>query len=187
MESRLELYRDARERALPTELVEQVRKRGGRPKASVVLRVRNAEDVETFRRRNVPIFFLSPEKVSSAGYPMTFEPRVALPRAMMGQVVSELRVLPVKNTETVRLDRVETLVGLMLRVDRLAARALVERNLSKVNGSELYRMVVNEGLEREATKVRLQDYAKDVPVVGSALPRKDLEWALGNNPRRSRP
>ena len=118
---------------------------------------------------------------------MTFEPRLVLPRPMMGQVVTELRVLPVKNPETVRRDRVEALVALMLRVDRLAARALAVRNSTEVNGSELYRMVVNEGLEREATKVRLQDFAKDVPVVGPALPREDLDWALGNNPRRGSP
>lgn len=117
---------------------------------------------------------------------MTFEPRVALPRALMGQVLSELRVLLVKNSETVSADSLETLAALMLRVDRLAARALVERNRSKVNGSELYRMVVNEGLEREATKVRLQDFAKDLPVVGTPLDREELDWALGNNPERVR-
>lgn len=133
------------------------------------------------------MFFLSPERVSEAGYPITFEPRLVLPRPMMGQVVTELRVLPVRNPETVRQDRLEALVALMLRVDRLAARALVVRNSAKVNGSELYRMVVNEGLEREATKVRLQDFAKDVPVVGPALPREDIDWALGNNPSRGSP
>jgi hypothetical protein len=187
MEQRLELFRDPREPTLPAVLVEPIRRRGGRPKVPVVLRVRTAEDVESLRSRNVPMFFLTPERISRAGYPMTFEPRLVVPRPMVSQVVTGLRVLPVKNPETVRGDRLEALVTLMLRVDRLASRALAVRNRSEVNGSELYRMVVNEGLEREATQVRLQDFAKDVPVVGPALPREDLDWAVRNNPRRGGP
>src|SRR6202521_2543717 len=102
MESRLDVYRTPREREHPRGLVEVVRRRGGRPRAPVVLHVRTIQDVETLRRRNVPLRLLTPESVSEAGYPVTFEPRLVLPRSLVSQVISELRVLAVKNDDTVR-------------------------------------------------------------------------------------
>ena len=186
MEARLSLYREEGERPLPKDLVEKAARRGGRPKVPPTLLLHTARDVERLRRRKVPLFLVSPDKVTEEGYPMDFEPRVALPAGLTAQVKSDLKLLLVRDEETLRDPGLETLAALMLRVDKLAARALVVRNRKRVRPSELYRVVVNEGLEREATRVRFQDFASELPVVGTPLPARDLAWVMRNNPAPSR-
>ena len=182
----MELYREEGERSLPKGLVVEVRRHGGRPKVPPHFSLRTVEDVDRLRRHKVPLFLLTPQAVTDAGYPMDFEPRVALPASMVTQVTSDLRLIRCRDAETLRETGLEAVATLMLRVDKLAARAVVQRNRSRVRVSELYRAVMNEGLQREATRVRFQDFARDLPRVGRALPARDLAWAMRNNPARSR-
>lgn len=182
MERRLEFFRVTGERALPTHLVEPVKRRGGRPKRAVQVRVRSPQDVETLRRRKLPLFLLSSDEVTAEGYPIIFEPRLVLPESMVSQVHTTLRLLPVRNEATARDASLETLATVMLRVNTLAARALLERNRPRVRPGELYRAVMNEGLARAATKVRFQDFAKELPLEGPQLSVGDLRWVMQNNP-----
>ena len=84
--------------------------------------------------------------------------------------------------EALRDPGVEELVALLLRFDPLAARVVAVRNRVDLDPNELYRRVRNEVLERAATKVRLQEFARALPVVGEPLPREELEWIERNNP-----
>ena len=134
------------------------------------------------RRHRVPAFLLTAERVSRSGYPVEFRPWLVVPERMTGQVESEFRTLPVRDEEMLREPGPVELVVLLLRFDALAARVVAVRNRHHLDPHELYRRVRNEGLEREATKVRLQEFSSAIPRVGHPLPLAELRWIEKNNP-----
>ncbi|HTP54906.1 MAG TPA: hypothetical protein VML94_08140 [Thermoplasmata archaeon] len=154
----------------------------GRPKKEYRPLIRSVVDVERLRKHRVPAFLLTSDRVTRSGYPVQFRPWLALPEGLSGKVTSEFRILPVKDPETLREPGLEELVALLLRFDPLAARVVATRNKGSLDPNELYRRIRNEGLERAATKVRLQDFARALPVVGESLPREELRWVEKNNP-----
>lgn len=179
------LYREAGERPLPSvAFVPRVRSRG-RPRVEFRPKVRSAEDVELLRRHHVPAFLLTSEQITQLGYPVRFQPWLVVPEGLAGKFASEFRLLPVKDEDGLREPGIVELVAMLLRFDPLAARMVAKRNRAKLDPNELYRRVRNEGLERAATKVRLQEFAPAIPKVGVALTRDEIRWIERNNPARA--
>jgi hypothetical protein len=154
----------------------------GRPRREYRPHVRSAADVELLRRYGVPAFLLTSDWVTTSGYPVRFQPWLALPQEFASKVSSDYRILPVRDGDALREPGMVELVTLLLRFDPLAARVVATRNRKTLDPNELYRRVRNEGLERAATKVRLQEFAPALPVVGTPLPREELRWVERNNP-----
>jgi hypothetical protein len=176
------LFREPGEHPLPREMLSPTVKVRGRPKREYRPRIRSARDVDRLRRHRVPALLVTSEWVSRSGYPVRFRPWLALPEELSTKVSSEYRILPVKDGEALRDPGIEELVTLLLRFDPLAARVVAKRNRLKLDPHELYRRIRNEGLERPATKMRLQEFVRALPVVGSPLPRDELRWIEQNNP-----
>ena len=176
------LLREPGERPLPSEMRGRAPRVRGRPRTEYRPHVRTSEDVVRLRRHRVPAFLLTSEWVTRAGYPVRFRPWLALPAGLAPKVSSEFRILPVKDEDALRDPGIAELVTLLLRFDPLAARVVAVRNRGGLDPNELYRRVRNEGLERAATKVRLQEFAPALPRVGASLPRGELEWIERNNP-----
>jgi hypothetical protein len=181
------LLREPGERSLPREMVAPAPRTRGRPRAEYRPRVRSAGDVERLRRHRVPALLLTSEWVTSSGYPVSFRPWLLVPEKLCGLVSSEFRTLPVRDEDALREPGVVELVTFLLRFDPLAARVVAKRNREKMDPHELYRRVRNEGLERPATKVRLQQFAPAIPRVGPPLPAEELRWIERNNPAEGPP
>lgn len=130
----------------------------------------------------MPAVLLTPEWVTRLGYPVQFRPWLVLPEGLAGQVESDFRVLPLKDGEALRAPGPEEVITFLLKFDSLAARVVAVRNRARLDPHELYRRVRNEGMERTATKVRLQEFAPALPVVGTPLPEEELRWIETNNP-----
>lgn len=176
------LLREPGEHTLPAAMRTRVARRRGRPRAEYRPRVRSPGDVARLRRHRVPAFLLTSEWVTRSGYPVAFQPWLLLPEPLSSQVDSGFRVLPVKDPDSLRSPGPAELVAFLLRFDPLAARVVAKRNSATLDPNELYRRVRNEGLERSATKVRLQEFAPAIPVDGPSLPSEELEWIELNNP-----
>jgi hypothetical protein len=176
------LFREVGERPLPREMLLPVARVRGRPKREYRPRVRTAGDVDRLRRHRVPALLVTSEWVTKEGYPVQFRPWLALPEQIATKVSSDFRILPVRDGEALRDPGIEELVTLLLRFDALAARVVATRNRLRLDPNELYRRVRNEGLERAATRVRLQEFSRALPVVGEPLPREELRWIERNNP-----
>ncbi len=187
MRSELRLVREPGERPLPREMLAPARRRRGRPRAEYRPRIRTAEDVARLRRHGVPALLLTPEWVSEAGYPVSFRPWLVVPEQLAPVVASEYRTLPIRDAGALQEPGPVELVTFLLRFDPLAARVVAVRNRGRLDPHELYRRVRNEGLERPATKVRLQEFCPALPRVGDALPRGELRWIEKNNPRGEGP
>jgi hypothetical protein len=176
------LVRERGERPLPAGLRVPVRRGRGRPRVEYRPRIRTAADVERLRRRHVPALLITPEWVTRSGYPVEFRPWLAVPEALAAKVTSDFRLLSVRDEDALRDPGAVELVALLLRFDPLAARVVAARNRARIDPSELYRRVRNEGLERAATEVRLQEFAPALPRIGPSLSAEELEWLERNNP-----
>lgn len=181
------LFRESGEHPLPRDMFVPTARVRGRPKREYRPRVRSARDVDRLRRHRVPTLLVTSEWVTRSGYPVRFRPWLALPEELSTKVSSEFRILPVKDGDALRDPGIEELVTLLLRFDPLAARVVATRNRRTLDPHELYRRIRNEGLERPATKVRLQEFARALPKVGSPLPRDELRWIERNNPPLTEP
>ena len=176
------LVREPGERPLPKEMRLKPARSRGRPRVEYRPRVRSPEDVERLRRHRVPAFLLTSEWVTAHGYPVRFQPWLAVPEELAGKITSDYRILPVRDEEALRAPGFAELLTLLLRFDPLAAWVVAVRNRKRIDPHELYRRVRNEGLERAATKVRFQEFAPALPKVGAALPKEELRWIERNNP-----
>ena len=181
------LLREPGEHPLPAAMLAQVRRIRGRPRAQYRPRVRSAGDVERLRRHHLPAVLLTSEWVTKSGYPVTFRPWLVVPERIARQISSEFRTLPIKDEEALRDPGMVELVTFLLRFDPLAARVVATRNRAALDPNELYRRVRNEGVERPATKVRLQEFAPAIPLVGESLPPEELQWIEENNPAEAAP
>lgn len=177
------VFRERGERSLPADLALRVAKPRGRPRVEYMFRVKSPEDVERLRRLGFPCALLTSEWVSSNGYPQRFGPLLFTAQETVDNLAeSVFPVIPVKDKEALTEPRFEEFVTFLLKVDTLAARAVLRRNSGKYNPSELYRRFRNEGLERLATKVNLQEFVPALPRVGESLSTADLDWVESNNP-----
>ena len=176
------LVRTPGERVLSPSILRPVRGHPGRPRAEYVPVVRSEQDVHQLRRRKVPLYLVTDEWVTRSGYPVQFRPWLAVPESISGVVESSYRVLPVRDPAALEDPGLPELITFLLRFDALAARAVALRNRARLDANELYRRVRNEGLERAATRVRLQEIAPAIPTIGEPLPAEDLAWTDENNP-----
>ncbi len=174
--------REPGERPFPGAMQVVSAHRRGRPRREYRPRVRTADDVDRLRHHHVPALLLTPEWVTKSGYPVNFRPWLVVPEHLSGQFATEYRTLPIKDEDALREPGMVELVTFLLRFDPLAARVVATRNRGSLDPNELYRRVRNEALERPATKVRLQEFAPAIPVVGTPLPQEELEWIEENNP-----
>lgn len=182
MKLEISLHREPGERPLPGEMLWRAHKTRGRPREEYRPRVRSVKDVERLRHHRVPAFLVTSEWVTRSGYPVSFRPWLAVPERLVSKISSEYRILPVHDESTLESPGIVELVTLLLRFDPIAARVVAKRNHSRLDPNELYRRVRNEGLERPATKVRLQEFAPAIPKVGDSLPAEELRWVERNNP-----
>lgn len=176
------LLREPGEHLFPPEMSVTLPKSRGRPRAEYRPHVRSVRDAERLRRHRIPTFLLTPEWVTRSGYPVNFRPWLLVSERLLPQITSEFRILPIKDEDSLRNPGPVELVTFLLRFDPLAARVVAQRNRGKIDPHELYRRVRNEGLERPATKVRLQEFAPAIPKIGPPLPAEELEWIEQNNP-----
>ncbi|MCI4350683.1 MAG: hypothetical protein L3K15_04140 [Thermoplasmata archaeon] len=181
------LLREPGEHPLPRGMLARTPKARGRPRVEYRPTVRTPRDVARLRRHRVPSLLLTPEWVTDSGYPVNFRPWLVVPETLLAQISSDYRILPIKDEDALRNPGPVELVTFLLRFDPLAARVVATRNRAKLDPNELYRRVRNEGLERPATKVRLQDFAPAIPIVGSALPSEELAYIERNNPEVGAP
>lgn len=157
-----------------TQVARPVHRTRGRPRARLRLDLRTAEDVETARRYGVPVYLLTPEVVTGLGYPVVFPPRLLVAQEVDPAVDTSFPRFVVSSPEAVRSLRIEDVIVALLRIDPLAARGVAVRNRSSVEPDQLLRRVVQAELEREATRVNLQELAPAIPRVGRPLPTELL-------------
>lgn len=174
--------RELGEHPLPRDLMVPVPRARGRPRTRYRPQVRTARDVGKLRRHKVLTFLLTPEWVTKSGYPVSFQPWLVIPERLSGSVASEFRTLPIKDEDALQNPGIIELIAFLLRFDPLAARVVAKRHESELDPHELYRRIRNEGLERQATKVRLQQFSRAIPRVGVPLPASELRWIEKNNP-----
>jgi hypothetical protein len=182
MRLEMRLLRERGEHPLPREIAVPTARKRGRPRAEYRPRVRTQRDVDRLRRHRVPIHLLTSDEVRRAGYPVSFQPWLVVPERLADQFASDFRTLPVKDDGSLEKPGIVELVTFLLRFDPLAARVVARRNPRELDPYELYRRVRNEGLERQATKVRLQQFSPRIPRVGDSLPAEELRWIERNNP-----
>jgi hypothetical protein len=175
------LLREPGEHPFPRDMVSPEARSRGRPRREYRPRVRSTGDVDRLRRHRIPAFLLTSEWVTESGYPVRFRPWLALPESIAPKVSSEYRILPVRDADALQSPGVVELVTMLLKFDPLAARLVAKHNRGRLDRHELYRRVRNEGVERAATKVRLQEFAPAIPTVGTPLPREELRWIERNN------
>ena len=176
------ILREPGEHPLPPAMLRRLPRARGRPRTEYRPHVGSPRDVCRLRRHRIPATLLTSEWVTQSGYPVSFRPWLVVPERLHSQISSDYRILPIKDEDALRDPGPVELVTFLLRFDPLAARVVARRNRAKLEPHELYRRVRNEGLERQATKVRLQELAPAIPIVGESLPRDELESLERENP-----
>ena len=121
-----------------------------------------------------PVFALTPELVTALGYPITFPPHLLIPCDFAAAIETSLPVIIVASAESTLRPRIEDVITALLHVDPLAARGVAHRNRQSIDPVQLLRRVVQGEMEREATRVQLQEFSPTIPEVGSTLPKSEL-------------
>ena len=153
-----------------------------RPRIRYPLHLNSLPDVEKARAANIPVFLLDSTLVTALGHPMHFPPFLLLPRSLLPAVRSRLRILELASEETLKDPRVEEVIAILLRFDIMAARAIAIRNSRYLDAMRLYQAICREGLEAEATRVRLNELAP-IPIVGKGFPKERLDRIALRNVR----
>ncbi len=159
------LVRSAQERGLPRDLIVRDPRPSHRPRERLALRIARPEDVDRVRRFKLPIFVVREDQLEMLGYPMRLAPLVVAARVLEPALRSDLRVVTFVSEEAARRPRLEDLLVAILKVDPIAARALLERNRDLLDLAYLTKRVYQEDLEPAATAVRFQDVL-DLPPAG---------------------
>jgi hypothetical protein len=121
-----------------------------------------------------PVFALTPELVTALGYPITFPPHLLVPCDFAAAVETPLPVILVASAEATLRPRIEDVIAALLHIDALAARGVAYRNRHSIDPIQLLRRVVQGEMEREATRVHLQEFSPTIPEIGSTLPASQL-------------
>ena len=174
------LLKSPAERRPPSDILQREARSSHRPPNRYHLVVRDERDVERARSLGIPVFALRDELVTMLGYPMRFPSALVVPRSMRTAIESSLPILEFLHEEAVARPRIEDIIIALLRLDPLAARAVLQRNRDLVDLAYLVKRVYQENLEKEATLVRLQDFVP-LPSVGEALPAAALERVASSN------
>jgi hypothetical protein len=129
----------------------------------------------------LPVYLLTQEVVSAFRYPTRFPPRLLVAREVSPAVDSGFRRIEFARREAAMSPRFEDVIVAMLRIDPLAARALARRNPDLLDPVRLLVRVIEEDATRQATFVRLQQFAPGIPPVGEPIPARALERSDRNN------
>jgi hypothetical protein len=179
MQPAVSLVRSPTDRSLPSVFV-AVPKVPHRTQKPYELHIESEQDVETARKAKVPIFALTASDVSRLRYPMQF-PSVLFSTS---EWLATLRAPSFVTKEAYALPehpRNEDVITYLLRLDTIAARAVLDRNLKTVDRDLLTRRITEERLNARATRVRMQDRLPKLVTVGDSLPREQLKRILVRN------
>ena len=146
-----------------------MRRPRGRPVAQYRVRVRDEADVARARQFGVPLHLVSPVDAAVFGFPMTFPPVVVVWRPLRDAVLTRFEIREFESQSASRWPQLEDLAIVLLRIDPFAARAVLLRNREFVRPGYLASRVQEEGCVEEASFVRLQEVAPDLPVLGDQL------------------
>ncbi|MGC2289366.1 MAG: hypothetical protein WA688_05860 [Thermoplasmata archaeon] len=182
MRTDLTLVREPTDRALPASVFVPAERPPHRPLARYEkLRIRSEDDARTAQRVNLPLHLLTAANVTALGFPIRFPTRLVVARSVLPLVETALRTIPFASEEAARAPRPEDVAVAMLRVDAIAARALLDRNPAW-DPDYLTRRIWEERLDRRATLVRFFDVLPSAPRVGEPIPAADLARKLRKNP-----
>jgi hypothetical protein len=170
---------------MPSVFVREPRPRG-RPPVRYRALITTPEGVETARKSGVPVYLLDPRVVTALGYPMDFHPELVVARSVLGVVDTSYRIIPFRSEEAVIRPRLEDIALALLSINRLAARAVLDRNRDNLDADYLLKRVLQEELSGRATTVRFFDVVPALPRVGRALPKDAIERQLRKNPSTGR-
>jgi hypothetical protein len=179
MQPSVSLVRSPSDRSLPPIFV-PVAKAPHRTHKPYELRIQSETDVEVARRAKVPLFVLTASDVSRLRYPMQF-PSVLFSTS---EWLAALRAPSFITKQAYALPedpRDEDVITYLLRVDTIAARAVLDRNLRTIDRDLLTRRITEERLNARATRVRMQDRLPKLITVGESLPKQQLKHVLVRN------
>ena len=168
------LVRSDKDKGIPTAILRTEAKKPHRPRNRYRLFIRDVNDAQIAKRKNLPVFPIRDEMVTMLGYPMKFPTIIVVPRAARSAIESHLPVVEFLSERAVYNPRIEDIMIAMLRFDLLAARALIHRNLDLLDARYLAKRIYQEDLEEDATRVRLHELVPFSPV-GEALPAQAID------------
>jgi len=168
------LVRSDKDKGIPTAILRTEAKKPHRPRNRYRLFIRDVNDAQIAKRKNLPVFPIRDEMVTMLGYPMKFPTIIVVPRAARSAIESHLPVVEFLSERAVYNPRIEDIMIAMLRFDLLAARALIHRNLDLLDTRYLAKRIYQEDLEEDATRVRLHELVPFSPV-GEALPAQAID------------
>jgi hypothetical protein len=181
------VYREPGEHPLPREVAIPVAKPTHRPRTEYRLRVQSEDDVDTLRRRRLPLYLLTDERVRELGYLVHFPPRLYIPSEIADDVESPFRVFPYRDADALSSPGVPETVAMLLVSDPIGARVVLRLAVTRIPISEVYRRVVNAGpsVVEMATQMRLQDFVPSLPRIGTPMSAADARWLDRNEPVRA--
>ena len=143
------------------------------------IRLRNEADVETARKAKVPVFLLTDRSMERLRYPMKFPP--ILFAAATYRAAVEAPWIVMESTSPPSKPRDEDLLTYLLRLDPLAARAVLDRNIQRLDRDYLTLRITEERLNARATRVRMHDRLPKLITIGDSLPKQQLNRVLARN------
>ena len=164
-----------RSRSRASHIVLPERALRGRPRGRFRLAIQTPDDVLEARRLGAPVFLLTPELVTALGYPLTFPPHLLVTRDFATALDTHLPLIFVASADSALRPRIEDVVAALLHIDPHAARGVASRNRRSIDPLQLLRRVVQAESEREATLIRLQEFAPLIPELGRPLPKSQIE------------
>lgn len=153
----------------------------GRPPTRYRVRIRSPADVERARDSDIPVYLLDAGIVTALGYPIEFPAELIVAHSVRGAVETTYETVPFVSDSAVRSPRFEDVALAMLTINRLAARAILDRNVERLDRTYLLKRILQENLEERATSVRLRDLVPSLPRVGRELPRAAIQRQLRKN------
>lgn len=179
MRPSISIVRSAADRSLPPIFV-AVPKVPHRPRTPYEIHIDSDRDIEIALRAKVPLFALAASEVSRLHYPMQF-PTVLfstpdwLPALRAPSYVTKQAIAPPEQPAD------EDVVTYLLSMDTIAARAVLDRNLTTLDRDFLTRRITEERLNARATRVRMQEHLPKLITAGKPLARNQLRAALLRN------
>lgn len=174
MRVRSSLVREPSDRLGRQSPLQPIEPRRGRPERKYRIRIHNLDDVRTARSLGLPIWAATGDLVSALGVPMVMPPTLAVWRPLLDAMETDFRTHGVEKLASATQPKIEDLAVLLLRFDPLAARAMLLWNREFVDSTRLLCAVIEEGAQRLATEVDLQEIAPGIPRVGPTLPMEAL-------------
>lgn len=147
----------------------------GRPRGRFRLAIQTPDDVLEARSLGAPVFLLTPELVTALGYPLVFPPHLLVTRDFATALDTHFPLIIVASADSALRPKIEDVVAALLRVDPHAARGVASHHRRSIDPLQLLRRVVQGESEREATRVRLQEFAPLIPELGRPLPKSQVD------------